>query len=159
MMVEEAHAPGMERFDDSTPGGRGSTRPPTPREALEGASRAIADWVAGRGARYRCPAGHVVRSPHALHCPTCGRYLAGRFARVCPRGHRLAGPYDVCPICREKPGARAIWLYALAGALSLYLVIALVGYRADLAGRLIERVQSLWAMLQDVWSSLPLPRL
>ena len=103
-----------------------------------------------------CPAGHPVTGSRTLHCPTCGRLLRWRYARVCPNGHVVAGPRDMCPYCGETPRAgRAHYLLALGavGVFALFVIVVLV---ADVPQRLIDWALSTYQSAVELVTSLPI---
>jgi hypothetical protein len=108
-----------------------------------------------------CPAGHPVTGSRALRCPTCGRLVPRRFARVCPNGHVVSGPHTVCPYCGEAPGPARAWRVVGLAAVAAFLALMMIVFIADVPQRLIdlgvETAESAedWAM--ELFTSLDLP--
>lgn len=102
-----------------------------------------------------CPIGHPVRDPWALRCPTCGRLMPRRFARVCPNGHVVSGPLRVCPMCGETVGVRwPVYAVGVVGVAAL-VVLILVARSADLPGRVAATIQELYTLADEFIHSLP----
>lgn len=102
-----------------------------------------------------CPAGHPLPSPHTLRCPTCGRLLPLRFARVCPNGHVVAGPLRVCPHCGETPASPRLFRMLALGAVGAFVLYVIVVLAADVPQRLIDGVLNAYQAALSLIKELP----
>lgn len=104
----------------------------------------------------RCPAGHTVRDPWTLRCPTCGRLLAQRFVRTCPNGHAVAGPLRLCPVCGEEIESHRAAHIAAGVVLAVFALLMLYANAAEIPERITASGRGLYDAIRELILNSPL---